>query len=95
MGLEVESLLGFLEDPDTPIPGKDHLHRIVDLTTSGTGQFSAQELDELESEVQAMLGEIGDSGSGMGMGGAVPGPGPGGPGPRGPGPGPGPGPPGP
>ena len=81
MGLEVESLLSFLDDPDTPIPFKENLGRIIDLTTSGTGQFSALELEELEGEVQAILGEI--SGPAGLVGGPGPGPGPGpGAGPR-------------
>ncbi len=99
MGMEVEAVLAFLEDDQTEIPGKDSLGSIIDLVTSGDGQFAQSELDQLDSDFQSFLQEVeaavGDTGA---LDGALPigGPGPGGPGPGGPGPGgPGPGGPGP
>ncbi len=90
LGMEVEAVLDFLEDDQTDIPGKDSLASILDLVTSGSGQFSQQELDQLESDFQSFLQEVQGSIPGADLVGG--GPGPGGPGPGGPG-GPRPGPP--
>ena len=61
LGMEVEAVLDFLEDDQTAIPGKDYLASIIDLVTSGTGQFSQMELDQLESDFQGFLQEAQDS----------------------------------